>query len=1151
MVSFQSVHEFRTIPRLLFHYKPTKAHPFKRLLLGCCHCYRQQYIMYYSMMIGYSMIIMIIPSAGCIIAVVNSFQLNLSSPSPSSINNVFNTRHQLFRKNHPRRNNARHRHPPPLLFQSSIPRDSNNDNSDYYQSQSQQQASQSQQSPLTTTTTNAAALLISNEEGNDAMTSAAGAGGGEEGAKNYYHYYDPNNNNVASEYNPVATATADDVATVDGRTEIVDCFGVLRENDPAEGRVDRVVRRSSSNDDINPTDNVDDYDDDIDNYYSATADMTTFAVGITAEFVNQIGVNDNVYDDNYENKYNNNNNNDNDDDDNNDNDDDNNDNNNAAENTTPPPDIDMDDIQIAIDALITMDIPHEVLLNMNGEPVEVIVPNNGVVAVTTDAGVDEEDSNNEEKVDQPPLPTILLPGGNSNKATIACTDDNDAIIETKEYDLPINNNNKDEDNNNNNDNISNNNKLVRMLRRQAPRYSDVISDEREKEESERAVANSRKWSEWMVSGRKVWNNNNNNDNVIVVENSLPFSSSSATTTSAIPPLESIPLESSMSSSTTETSTILEGGTNGETIIQSEDLPMKTVMTSSLKSTSLDGVVAAVESSSTIELRSDESAIPTPSDVVVVVTTDRIATGGSVGSLKKVKKKNLLMEILETFTQGYGGFVISRFVKRIQQNQRFKVGAGAGNDDNNNDKSKLTQQTSKVKTWRTPRIREPGRISAGDWRDNVINLPNSTILRDVRDPITWLFIWSTSYSIVYECLTRLVISVTKGVDCTVAGRWWWWGGSTTITEPGWVHVADWVSRSMCLPTLTHSMMVSAMSLLLVFRTNSAYQRFAEGRKIWNDIVDTARDFSRMIKLYETAIGTSRCRRINSLLASFPYLLRHRIRPSLMTFYRVNDSKIERDPEHSLLLYPDESLVDTDVEVAWLAYDEEYETGSTRRKTRELCWVDKRTLPWKLIPGSALEPCARAQNRPLWVCDRMAKEIVVVDDMGTSFTNRERGKLIEFVEKLSRSIGACERIHQTSVPLNYARHALRSLTVWLWTLPAVLVKDLGLLTGPVVAVLSWILFGVYEIGSRIEDPFQGTLRLSVYCDAIRRDVLADAIQRDTAFILEGEEGKSLVDVEGEEDAVFELESESEEYDGDDVLPIKKKKTKKPQKSWFPGL
>ena len=181
---------------------------------------------------------------------------------------------------------------------------------------------------------------------------------------------------------------------------------------------------------------------------------------------------------------------------------------------------------------------------------------------------------------------------------------------------------------------------------------------------------------------------------------------------------------------------------------------------------------------------------------------------------------------------------------------------------------------------------------------------------------------------------------------------------------------------------------------------------------------------------------------------------------------------------------------------------------------------------------------------------ARELVVVEDMAPGFTNRERMALIGYVEKLSRSIGACERIHQTSVPLNYARHALRSLTVWLWTLPAVLVKDLGLLTGPVVAVLSWILFGVYEIGSRIEDPFQGTLRLSVYCDAIRRDVLADAIARDTAFILLGEDGKSSEDKMNDDDAMFELESESEEYDGDDIPPMTKKK--KPLKSWtFPSL
>jgi len=51
-------------------------------------------------------------------------------------------------------------------------------------------------------------------------------------------------------------------------------------------------------------------------------------------------------------------------------------------------------------------------------------------------------------------------------------------------------------------------------------------------------------------------------------------------------------------------------------------------------------------------------------------------------------------------------------------------------------------------------------------------------------------------------------------------------------------------------------------------------------------------------------------------------------------------------------------------------------------------------------------------------------------------------------------------------------------------------------------SWLLFGVYEIGCSIEDPFQGTLRLSILCDAIRRDVLGDEMHRETAFALKEE-------------------------------------------------
>lgn len=108
--------------------------------------------------------------------------------------------------------------------------------------------------------------------------------------------------------------------------------------------------------------------------------------------------------------------------------------------------------------------------------------------------------------------------------------------------------------------------------------------------------------------------------------------------------------------------------------------------------------------------------------------------------------------------------------------------------------------------------------------------------------------------------------------------------------------------LCIPSAPLSMMVSALGLLLVFRTNSAYQRFSEGRKIWEEILSSARDLSRLVKLYESPIGSSKLRRLNRLLAAFPYLLRFRIRPNSI-MKKIDDPDFKRDPEFSLILYQD--------------------------------------------------------------------------------------------------------------------------------------------------------------------------------------------------------------------------------------------------------
>jgi len=131
-----------------------------------------------------------------------------------------------------------------------------------------------------------------------------------------------------------------------------------------------------------------------------------------------------------------------------------------------------------------------------------------------------------------------------------------------------------------------------------------------------------------------------------------------------------------------------------------------------------------------------------------------------------------------------------------------------------------------------------------------------------------------------------------------------------------------------------------------------------------------------------------------------------------------------------------------------------------------------------------------NKPLWLCNRLSLLFRAVPE-SKNFSSRyvsfsflflfppeslppthpphrfpppsERLALLALVNDLSSIIGSCERLVQTPVPLSYARHTSRFLTLYLWSLPFVLVGDfqcisLALITG----LCTWALFGILEIG-----------------------------------------------------------------------------------------
>lgn len=345
-----------------------------------------------------------------------------------------------------------------------------------------------------------------------------------------------------------------------------------------------------------------------------------------------------------------------------------------------------------------------------------------------------------------------------------------------------------------------------------------------------------------------------------------------------------------------------------------------------------------------------------------------------------------------------------------------------------------------------------RHSASEWFYNLKTWRHSSVLNEIRNPVIALGSWATVVSLVFKALHS-------------TGR-------------------SKLALHMSIPHAAHSFLVSSIGLLLVFRTNSAYQRFLEGRKIWEQVSSKSRNLSRFVTMYREEVGTDRRQRILHLLAAFPYLLRHQVRNGCL----CSDGAASIDERNKLcLLEPN--------------------------RPEQHCFVDRRKFPWSLLERAQaknsqniLHKIAQVTNRPLWICDRIGQEIMEIP-IGPNFSSRERLKLLGDVDQLANAVGSCERIHQTTVPLHYARHALRSLTVWLVTLPFSLVKDFGLLTGPVTGMIAWLLFGVYQIGHSIEDPFQGSLRLSTLCEDIRRDILEDREARESAFDSSGNDGDLL--------------------------------------------
>lgn len=245
----------------------------------------------------------------------------------------------------------------------------------------------------------------------------------------------------------------------------------------------------------------------------------------------------------------------------------------------------------------------------------------------------------------------------------------------------------------------------------------------------------------------------------------------------------------------------------------------------------------------------------------------------------------------------------------------------------------------------------------------------------------------------------------------------WRMSACVVWSAAVVWCDVNVRSVGVASTLHGLIGLALGLLLVFRTNSSYDRFWEGRRLWGGIVNECRNLCRAAEPF-LAAHPPRLQELTAWVTAFPFAVKGHLRG------------MEDDVDGRLAAVRD------------------------------------------------------ARHRPLAVARAISGRLHDARTAGL-WSDYVQMQLDQNVQLLMQYCGGCERIHNTPIPFAYVVHLRRALLLYCYTLPFALVEAYGWWTVLDVFVLTFIFFGIEEIGVEIEDPFgsdANDLAVDAYCQTI---------------------------------------------------------------------
>lgn len=230
------------------------------------------------------------------------------------------------------------------------------------------------------------------------------------------------------------------------------------------------------------------------------------------------------------------------------------------------------------------------------------------------------------------------------------------------------------------------------------------------------------------------------------------------------------------------------------------------------------------------------------------------------------------------------------------------------------------------------------------------------------------------------------------------------------------------------TTVHSLLGIVLGLFLVFRTNSAYDRWWEGRRLWGGLVNSTRNFALKLNAVLPAGDKSSRQWYAQMISNFAFASKEHLRHGVnMEEMEISDSTFSQQLKMS-------------------SHKPNFIAAALYCKTEEL-------FRSNVITGYHLM--------------NLDKE------------------LKDFIDL----IGGCERIKKTPIPYSYTMYIKKFIFIYIITLPFGFISTLGYFTIPTVLLVSFILLSVELIAEEIEDPFGrdiNDLPTDDLCETIKANV-----------------------------------------------------------------